>query len=389
MHYMEIGGAERALIGLLNAIDTNIVDVDLFLNQHTGDFMRLIPSNINLLPEEPRYSILEKPIIETIKKGYLDIALARLLGKLCHWGYSKIHKTDNKTDVSIFQYIAKYTTPLLPGLKEHGEYDLAISFLAPHNIVKDKIIAKKKIAWIHTDYSTIAINSKMEFKVWNAYDKIISISDKVTKTFCSCFPVLSNKVIEIENILSSEFIRQEALKFNPTEYYNDRLNFCSIGRYCYAKNFENIPHIAKLLIAKGVNFHWFIIGYGNSEEIEQNILETGTQSHITLLGKKNNPYPYIAKCDIYIQPSRYEGKSITVREAQILCRPTLITNYPTSASQIKNGIDGIICQSDNQSIASEIERLVTDKCLRKKIINHLSNHDYGNETEINKIYNLI
>ena len=51
MHYMEIGGAERALLGLLNAIDTNKVDVDLFINQHTGEFMKLIPKKINLLPE--------------------------------------------------------------------------------------------------------------------------------------------------------------------------------------------------------------------------------------------------------------------------------------------------------------------------------------------------
>ena len=47
MHYMEIGGAERALLGLLDAIDTNKVSVDLFINQHTGEFMKYIPSKIN------------------------------------------------------------------------------------------------------------------------------------------------------------------------------------------------------------------------------------------------------------------------------------------------------------------------------------------------------
>ena len=31
MHYMEIGGAETALVGLLNALDPARVDVDLFL----------------------------------------------------------------------------------------------------------------------------------------------------------------------------------------------------------------------------------------------------------------------------------------------------------------------------------------------------------------------
>ena len=389
MHYMEIGGAERALIGFLNAIDTDIVDVDLFLNQHTGEFMRLIPSNINLIPEQPRYSTLERPIIETIKKGHIDIAIARVISRLNHWLYRKVQKPDKERDMSLFQYVAKFTTPLLPKLNKLGEYDLAISFLAPHNIVKDKIIAKKKIAWIHTDYSTIAINSKMEFKVWNAYDKIISISDKVTKMFTTCFPELSNKVYEIENILSPKLIRQQATEFKPTEYNLSTLNFCSVGRFCYAKNFEAIPFIAKILADRGLDFHWFIIGYGNTQEIERNISETVTQNYITLLGKKTNPYPYIGNCDIYIQPSRYEGKSITVREAQILCRPTIITNYPTAQSQVKDGLDGIICDMNNESVANAIESLIRNDYLKQNIIDYLSVNDYGNETEINKIYNLI
>ena len=60
MHYMELGGAERALLGLLNAIDTDRVNVDLFLNQHTGEFMSLIPKKINLLPERRGYNAIER-----------------------------------------------------------------------------------------------------------------------------------------------------------------------------------------------------------------------------------------------------------------------------------------------------------------------------------------
>lgn len=389
MHYMEIGGAERALLGMLNAIDTSKYDVDLFINQHTGEFMSLIPSNINLLDEEPRYSTLERPIIETIKKGHIDIAIARVIARLKHWVYTKTDKTDKAKDISIFQYAAKSTTPLLPKLDKLGMYDLAISFLTPHNIVKDKVQARKKIAWIHTDYSTVSVNAKQEYKVWSAFDNIISISDKVTDTFSSCFPELGNKIIEIENILSPKFIRQQASEFKPPEYIPGKLNFCSVGRFCHAKNFESIPFIAKILIDKGLDFHWFIIGYGNTQEIERNMTETQTHQHITLLGKKTNPYPYIANCDIYIQPSRYEGKSITVREAQILCRPTVITNYPTATSQVKDCIDGIICDMNCESVASAIENLARNQKLRESLTDYLNANDYGNESEINKIYNLI
>ena len=43
IHYLEIGGAERALLGLLSSLNPDKVDIDLFVNQHTGEFMPLIP----------------------------------------------------------------------------------------------------------------------------------------------------------------------------------------------------------------------------------------------------------------------------------------------------------------------------------------------------------
>ena len=386
MHYMEIGGAERALLGLLNAIDTDKVDVDLFINQHTGEFMKLIPEKINLLPEISAYSVIEKPISTAIKKGHFDIALARILAKL-HHRLSPLNKS--LKDASIFHYVAKYTTPWLPSLKKYGNYNLAISFLAPHNIVKDKVSAVKKIAWIHTDYSIIDINAKEELSVWDSYDNIISISTDVTKSFTTKFPTLREKIIEIENILSPAFIHQQSKLFIPAEMQGDYMKFCSIGRFCHAKNFENIPYIAQLLKEKGLYFRWYIVGFGDTSETIENIKKTNTADCVILLGKKENPYPYITNCNIYIQPSRYEGKSVTVREAQILSKPVVITNYPTAKSQVKDGFDGIICELDNNSIADAVYNLATGKNKQTGISEYLLSHDYGNMSEIEKIYNLI
>ncbi len=382
---MEIGGAERALLGLLSAIDTTRVDVDLFINQHTGNFMSLIPDNINLLPENKRYSTIERPISTVLKKGHIDIVIARILARMNHWIYRKLHKSNSSIDGSIFNYVAQYTTPLLPSLKSLGRYDLAISFLTPHHIVKNKVNATKKIAWIHTDYSIVSVNTKKELPIWKSYDKIISISTDVTKTFLKAFSSLKNKIIEIENILSPSFVKTQSLLYTPKEYNNDCINICSVGRFCDAKNYENIPFVAQILLKKELKFKWFIIGYGDTKLVTDNISLTSTEDCVILLGKKDNPYPYIAKCDIYAQPSRYEGKSVTVREAQILCRPIIVTNYPTATSQIKNGIDGIICNMDNESIANAIYNLAIDKSKQQILSSYLSTHDYGNETEVDKI----
>ena len=99
------------------------------------------------------------------------------------------------------------------------------------------------------------------------------------------------------------------------------------------------------------------------------------ENHVIILGKRSNPYPYIKACDIYVQPSRYEGKSVTVREAQMLCKPIVVTNYPTASSQIRDGVDGVIVPMDNEGCAQGIARVILDAPLRQRLTAHLATHD--------------
>lgn len=113
------------------------------------------------------------------------------------------------------------------------------------------------------------------------------------------------------------------------------------------------------------------------------------QENVVLLGKKENPYPYIKACDIYVQPSRYEGKAVAVREAQILNKPVVITDFPTSKSQLKDGFDGIIVPIDNQGCAEGICNLIKDKELQQRLIENTKITDYTNKQELEKIYALL
>lgn len=392
MHYMEIGGAETALIGLLNALDPNRVDVDLFLYDHRGEMMQFIPEWVNLLPQIPKYSVLERPIVELVKRGFWDIAAARMWAK-------RISKVAYKRSGSKLENnggldkMSKCTTPLLPKINPSMTYDLAISFLTPHRIVAEKVKAKKKIAWIHTDYTRVWVDAEEELKVWQKYDYVASISGDVTNTFLQVFPSLAPKIVEIENILSPSFVRKRAELQNVDKEirHEGAFTLLSVGRFSDAKNYDNVPDICKRLINKTkLNIRWYIIGYGGDEAlIRQKIKEAGMEEHVILLGKRSNPYPYIKACDIYVQPSRYEGKSVTVREAQMLCKPVVVTNYPTAPSQIRSGVDGVIVPMDNEGCAHGLAEVICDKPLQERIIAHLKSHDYGNESEVEKIYTLI
>jgi glycosyltransferase involved in cell wall biosynthesis len=389
MHYLEIGGAETSLIGLLHSFDYSKYEVDLFLYAHRGELLRYIPKEVHLLPEEKKYAQLEIPIVEVLKQGSLDIALARLWGK---YKYARYAKRNRVTEGSgIFQYVQDAVMPFLPSLKKYGTYDLAISFLTPHRIVLDKVSAKKKIAWIHTDYSTIQVNVEKELPVWSQYDYIASISEEVTKTFLKPFPSLKDKIVIIENILSKDLILQRAdeeeISFSKE---NGRINFLSIGRFSYAKNFDNIPDICRRIRESDYNVYWYIIGYGGDEAlIRQKIAEAGMQEYVLLLGKQENPYPYILACDFYMQPSRFEGKSVTVREAQLLCKPVVITNYPTAKSQVTHGKDGFIVPLDNKLCANGIAEVLNNSKAVDSCIQNLRVNDFSNRREIMKIERLV
>jgi glycosyltransferase involved in cell wall biosynthesis len=187
-------------------------------------------------------------------------------------------------------------------------------------------------------------------------------------------------------------VRQQAeLEDGSSEMPNETgvVKILTIGCYSIQKKIEWIPHICAEMEKRGVDFKWYIIGYGDDRLIQEALDKYNMRHRMILLGKKSNPYPYIKACDIYAQPSVCEGKSVTVREAQMLYKPVVITDYPTAKSQITNGLDGIIVSLDEVETAKGIVDFMGNVDLQNKIVEHLKVSDFGNESEVDKIYELM
>ena len=346
--------------------------------------MKLLPDKPNLLKEDKAYKTFRMSIKDVFKSRKIGIGLARIRAKI-----NANSKSESESGYIQMQYMWKYALPFLPNYSK--EYDVAISYLWPHYYVAEKVKAKIKIAWIHTDYSNIHTNIELDLDMWNKFDYIISISEKVTEAFISKYHSLKDKIIEIENITSPEFIKEMSNK-EQTEIIssNEFFNIVSVGRLSYAKGFDNAIKALKILNEKGFkNIKWYLIGYGGDESMLKNLIkENNLEENFILLGKKMNPYPYIKACDLYVQPSRYEGKAVTVGEAQILGKPVMITNYTTAKSQLTEWFDGVICDLSIEGIANGIEKLYKNIDLRNELINNCSNIDYSNNSELENLYEL-
>ena len=202
-------------------------------------------------------------------------------------------------------------------------------------------------------------------------------------------PLLKEKIVRIDNPISPELIRLSSLD-GQSEMAKDGVRLLSCGTLAPGKNFRSIPKMVSILLNEGLDVRWYIIGDGpDRREIEKRITDEGVTGRVILLGKKENPYPYFAECDLFVHPSLREGKSVSVIEAQILSRPGVITNYPTAHSNLRDGIDGVVAPIDTEKCAKGIAELLRDKKRLEGLIENCKNTDYGSEKDMNTVYSFI
>ncbi|MGL5203943.1 glycosyltransferase [Cetobacterium sp.] len=382
---MEIGGVERSLASMLNNFDYKKHEVDLLLYNHTGPFLQYIPAGVNLLPQNKSYSTIRKGIGTIARSGMPHLAFERVRAKFV--GKSGIKKgfDDTYQMQLMWRYCKKYFR------KVDKKYDVAISYLWPHDFVLDKVNAKVKIAWIHTDYSKINPDRELDLKTWERYDYIIAVSEDCLDSFLKIYPTLASKCRVIENITSPKFIKEMSDKGrDKIPFDSENFNLLSVARFSYAKGIDIAVETLRILKKRGYqDIKWYVVGYGGDEDEIKRLIEAySLRNNFILLGKRENPYPFMKRCDLYVQPSRYEGKAVTVTEAQILGKPVLITNYPTASSQVKDGVDGIITDLSPEGLADKIETLYKDRDILKRLENHCSKTDFSNEKELERLYEL-
>lgn len=387
---MEVGGVERSLLSMLDNFDYEKYSVDLLLYRKQGEFLDLISKKVNLIDEIPQYTTFRKSIKEILKDKHYGIGLSRVISKV---NADLTGRIKRKTEPGYFymQLMWKYALPFLPEMNK--EYDVAVSYLWPHYFVAEKVKAKKKIAWVHTDYSTVDTNIKMDLKMWNKFDHIVTVSELCKSSFLKKYSEIPNsKVAVIENITSPEFIKEMANeKVDNSLSKDNRFKIITVARLTHAKGIDNAVKALKLLKDRGyLDIAWYIVGYGDDNSMINDLIkEFNLEDSFILLGKKTNPYPYMKEADLYVQPSRYEGKAVTVGEAQILSKPVLITNYTTAASQVDDGINGFITELSVEGIVSGIEKLYKDPKLRNSLIENCKSTDFNNRFELEKLYSIV
>ena len=358
---MILGGVEKELITVLKKIHEKFDITLLLLYLEDTEIIKCIPNNVKIkvLNIDKNYYCSGgiELIKQRVKNGKLFEAIS-IFAKRCF----KIGTAGSNININdIFT------------LNEN--FDVAICYHIHSPImfkyVAQKIIANKKVAWIHNDFYTT------KFPIWrlkkyvNCYDEFVSVSRKVENEFRNCCPWYNGSISTAYNYLDvSEILDlSEQIIKDDNFIVEENIKILTVGRFDRQKGIDLAIVAASKLKKEGLNFNWFLIGYGELENFYRELIrEYGVSDCFTILGKKTNPYPYIKKCDIYVQPSRHEAFGLVIKEAKILKRPIICTNFDGADEQIETGKNGIIVPCNDVGVlCKEISKMILSAEVRENL----------------------
>lgn len=349
---MTLGGVEKELITVLKKIHDRYDITLLVLYLTDMEILKDVPSDvkINVVGIDKGYYCrgvvsLSK---QRLKRGKIFEA-ASLLVKRC-FGIGMTTANTIIDDIPMVQ----------------TDFDLAICYHIHSALlfryVVEKVCAPKKIAWIHNDFYASGYPIQRLRKYVMAYDEFVAVSRKVEMEFREICPWYQGGISTAHNYLDDEeIIARSKEPVEETVYLEEKkVKLLTVGRFTEQKGIDYAIVAASLLKKENVEFHWFLIGYGEQESLYRQLIEKyDVADCFTILGKKTNPYPYMKNCDVYVQPSRHEAFVLVVLEAKILKRPIVCTDFDGADEQIKNGINGsIVPLNDPKALAKALTHLI-------------------------------
>lgn len=340
------GGAEKSLTALLPRIDYSRIDVDLFVRSRGGVHEAEIPSCVSLVDYSP------KGLRRQVMKVLHSLAI-RLRGKAGHGA---------ETEWNAIK--ALYPSP-------RKKYDVAIAYQqgVPTFMVSSKIKAAKKIAWINVDLAEAGYSVAFCCDYYASIDRVVGVSEALSRKIVDDGFVAKEKVTTIYDIIDTEAVYAGAREHCYVLPVPDgTLRLVTVARLSLQKNHLLAVQAAGILRQQGLKFVWHFVGDGPERgAITAAVREAGLEDCIILEGAKENPYPYFAAADIYVQTSSFEGFGITLAEARLLGCPVVTTDFAVARDQITDGLNGLIAEMTPESVARKIMLLAGDESLRQAL----------------------
>lgn len=367
--HLTIGGVQKTLVSASKALDYDKYDVTLYLRKNRTDLLEYIDKRINVIVNTDPNHYYRKPYAIVLQ---LRMLLNKVLGRK-----SKADSLERELSDKILEDAMRYEQRTYFSSKK---YDIAMAYVQGYTaLFVDKCIdAEKKIIFFHTSVDEM---HDMHKSILPDFDEIAALHKEQKELLEQWYPEEKAKISIVENYTDRDLIISQSKNIN-VEKNDDKTVLCSCGRFTSVKGFDMAVETASILKNNGIEFLWYFVGDGpERNNIEKKIAEHRLENNIVITGMQKNPYPYIAACDIYIQPSYEEAMPVTIIESHRLGKPVITTATVGGCKLVENDVNGIVCEINPESIAKSIASLINDRKKFVNILNHLKSIDYSHEFE--------
>lgn len=354
-----LGGAERVLVDIANKINEDY-DITIFTIYANGEMEKQLNSNVKL------HSLINKRYEDLSKVEKILVPIKIMLGR------KGIYKRKIKKD-----------------------YDVEIAFLEGPvtRLFSTKNKNTRKIAWVHNDITKVfgsgikaKIKKRIDEKIYSSYSKIIFVSKDNQEKFEEVYNLDNEKEV-IYNYIDIKSVVVKANERVDIEFKGEELNIVTVSRLVEQKAIDRLVNVHSKLIQEGLNHKIYVIGDGpQRENLENLIQEKKVTDSFILLGKRENPYPYIKNADCFALLSYFEGYPMVLLEAQILEKYIIITD--TAAREtLRNYNNCMVVGNNEEDIYIGLSKIIKN---REEYINTKFNvHKYNNENIITRIKEII
>ena len=352
---MNIGGVEKALLNMLKTMDSSQNEVTVLMLEKKGGFLNSLPNWVKV-DELSYYRDIKEEFNKPPKELILNyLKSGNIFRAIYFFIISLFCKLKGDRELLLKALFSKYPDYI-------GEYDEAIAYAGPMALIDyyiaNKVKAKRKLGWIHFDITTVGIDINLSRKLYRKFDEINIVSKDAKEKFDSVFPEFKNKTKVFYNVI----LKEEILKLAGEKGFDDNytgLRLLTVGRISKEKGQDLAIEALKKILDRGIDAKLYLVGTGNFEkECKKLAINLGIEDRVVFLGAKSNPYPYMKECDIYIQPSRYEGYCITLAEALIFDKKIVATKFTGALEQLKGKENSQICDYTSESISEGILKLL-------------------------------
>ena len=386
------GGVEKALTTMLNEMDYDRYSITLLLLKKEGVHLENIPNSVEIkivdIQSELRDEIMlssKEIVAKHIMNREYVLSIKKLIGII-------LNKIIGKREVyqELFDRCDKELYPL------NEIYDLAIDYQGLGSgvfctyYVAEKINSKKKATWIHQDLRVIKNDVSWMGKYYNKFDKVYAVSLYSKREFVNLFPDYKDKADVFYNILPVDSILDKGNELIPFNKKSSEIIILSVGRLSYQKGYDVAIKAIKNLVQEDYNVRYYIVGEGEQKNnLAKLISSLGLIDYVKLIGYAKNPYPYMKHCDVYLQPSRFEGFCLTLGEAKVFNKPIITTDFIGANEQLSNEETGLIIKCDEFEITKSIKQIIDDVNLKNYLVKNLESSRKGTPKDIFKIEELL